>query len=140
MSKLRSIAWLVGAVSIAAGLNGCDGSSSPTSPSGLSTPSTPSTPTTATITITDAGVGLSPTPFRISVGQQVRIVNNGSSNHQLQSNPHPAHTDCLPMNQLGLLTQGQSGLTGVFTVSRTCGFHDHLNPVNGNFQGNVLVE
>ena len=130
MNKLRSIAWLVGAVSMTVWLNGCDGSS-PTTASDVSTPTIP------TITITDAGV--SPTELRISVDQQVLIVNNGASIHQLQSNPNPAHSDCPPMNTPGTLNPGQSGLTGTFTLSGTCGFHDHQSPLLTSLQGFVLV-
>ncbi len=130
MNKLRSIAWLVGAVSMVVWLDGC-GSSSPTSPSD-------STPTTPTLTITDTGV--SPTTLQISVGDQVRIVNNGTSIHELQSNPNPAHDDCPPMNTPGTLNPGASGLTGTFTLSGTCGFHDHQNPLLTGFQGFVLVD
>ncbi len=126
MNKLRSIAWLVGAVSMVVWLDGCG--SSPTSPSD-------STPTTPTLTVTDTGV--SPTQLRISVGDQVLIVNSGASIHELQSNVHETHLDCPPMNDPGELTPGQSGFTGVFTLSGTCGFHDHQNPTVTGF---VLVD
>ena len=129
MNKLRSIAWLVGAVSMAVWLDGCGGGS-PTSPSD-------STPTTPTLTVTDTGV--SPTQLQISVGQRVQIVNNGASMHELQSNPNPAHSDCPPMNTPGTLNPGQSGLTDAFTLSGTCGFHDHQTPDGASFQGFVLV-
>ena len=132
MNKLKSIAWLVGAVSMAVWLHGCGGSSSPTSPS-------TSTPTTPTLTVTDTGV--SPQELQISVGQQVMIVNNGASIHEIQSNMHETHGDCPPMNTPGVLNPGQSGLTGAFTLAGSCGFHDHQNPPPGNdsFQGFVLV-
>ncbi len=133
MNKLRSIAWLVGAVSMVVWLDGCGGSSSPTSPSD-------STPTTPTITITDTGV--SPTQVQISVGQRIQIVNTGASIHELQSNEHEVHLDCPPMNEPGTLNPGQSGFTGIFSLSGACGFHDHQNPPPGNdsFLGFVLVD
>ncbi len=132
MNKLRWIAWLVGAVSMAVWLDGC-GSSSPTSPSD-------STPTTPTLTVTDTGV--TPLELMISVGDRVLVVNNGASIHELQPNPNPAHGDCPPMNTPGRLNPGGSGLTGTFTLSGTCGFHDHQNPPPGNdsFQGFVLID
>ncbi len=129
MNKLRSIAWFVGAVSMVVWLDGCGGNDSPTSPD--------PTPTTPTLTVTDTGV--SPTQLQISVGQQVRIVNNGASIHELQSNPNPAHDHCPPMNQPGLLNPGTSGLTDAFTLAGTCGFHDHRSPLNTSFQGFILV-
>ncbi len=132
MNKLKTIAWLVGAVSMVVWLDGCGGSSSPTSPSGTSTPTTP------TITITDAGV--STTRLQISVGERVLIVNSGASIHELQSNPNPAHDDCPPMkDKPGLLTPGGSGFTDPFTLAGTCGFHDHQNATLESFQGFILV-
>ena len=129
MNKLRSIAWLVGAVSMAVWLDGCGGDS-PTSPSG--------TTTTPTLTVTDTGV--SPTQLQISVGQRVMIVNNGASMHELQSNPNPAHDDCPPMmDKPGVVNPGTSGLTDAFTLAGTCGFHDHQNPDLASFQGFILV-
>ena len=131
MKKFRSIAWLVGAVSLVVWLDGCGGTDSPTSPSGTST--------TPTLTVTDTGV--SPQQVQISVGQRVMIVNNGASIHELQSNVHETHGDCPPMNTPGLLNPGTSGLTDAFTLAGTCGFHDHQNPPPGNesFQGFTLV-
>ena len=67
------------------------------------------------------------------------IVKNGTSIHELQSTPNPAHSDCPPMNTPGTLNPGASGPTGAFTLSGTCGFHDHQNPLLTGFQGFVLV-
>ena len=44
------------------------------------------------------------------------------------------------MNTPGTLNPGASGLTGAFTLSGTCGFHDHLSPLLTGFQGFVLVD
>ena len=112
-------------------LDGCGGSNSPTSPSA---------PTTPTITVTDTSV--SPTQLQISVGQRVQIVNNGQNMHEIQSNVHPVHDQCPPlMNKPGVLNPGQGGFTDFFTLSGSCGFHDHQNPPPGNdsFQGFILV-
>ena len=79
-----------------------------------------------TITIGENGVDLS--DVRISVGQQVRFVNNGSSVHEIASDPHPFHTQCPAINAVGVLGPGGSRLTSPFTVPGTCGFHDHRDP------------
>ena len=89
------------------------------------------------VTITDAGV--EPSELRISVGQRVQIVNNSSRVHQIQSDPHPIHTNCPPLNQPGRLAPGDSGLTAAFTEAGSCGFHDHLSPVNRSLQGRIVV-
>lgn len=114
----------------------CGGSSSPTSPSGSSGSPGPSG---ATITIGSNGA-VSPAQVTISVGQSVTFINNDSRVHDMQSNPHPQHTDCPSMNVAGNLSPGQTKLTNAFTAARTCGFHDHNNPDSGSLQGNVIIQ
>ena len=94
-------------------------------------------PTIPTLTITDDGV--TPTTVSVAVGGQVFMTNQRSTTHVIQSNPHPIHTDCPPLNALGSLTPGAGLLSGVFDVEATCGFHDHLNPGDGSLQGSVVV-
>ena len=96
--------------------------------SGSSTPSTPTTPTnpggggnpaTATITIgTDGRV--SPSTVTIAVGGRVTFINNHNTPHDMQSDPHPEHTDCPPLSQVGFLTTGQQRTSGNFNTARTC--------------------
>ncbi len=110
------------------------------SPSPTPTPSpspAPSPGSTATITITSAGV--SPQSVTIAVGGRVTFVNTDSRPHDMSSDPHPEHTDCTATNQAGFLTAGQTRQTGNYTVSRTCGFHDHDQPTNRNLQGTIIV-
>ena len=95
-------------------------------------------PAPPVLTVTDAGV--SPTEIRISPGERVQVVNNSSRVHQIQSNPHPIHTDCPPLNEPGRLEPGASGFTDVFTQAGNCGFHDHLDPVNASLQGLIVIE
>ena len=97
-----------------------------------------SVPTVPTIIITDGGVN--PAQVQISVGQQVRFVNNGSGIHQISSDPHPVHTRCPEVNLLSTLAPGQSRLTGTFTASGSCGFHDHRDSSNGAFQGTIVIQ
>jgi PKD repeat protein len=94
-------------------------------------------PTVVTVTITNAGV--SPATVQISRGSSVRFVNQSSSSHQMNSDPHPTHGNCPPLNQTPFLNPGQSGQTGAFITVGTCGYHDHLNPTNGGLQGTVQV-
>jgi plastocyanin len=109
-------------------LAGCGGS-----------PSSPSTPgTTTTITLTASG--LSPADVRISAGSQVLFVNNDIRNHAMSSDPITIHTDCPAINEVGTLTPGQRRSTGVLTVQRTCGFHDHLNEFDSNWKGTIVVQ
>jgi plastocyanin len=105
-----------------------------TSPTPVGSPG----PSGATITITSAGV-VSPSSVTINNGESVTFVNSDSRVHEMASDPHPAHTDCPPINALGTLQPGQSRLTNAMTTSRTCGFHDHLNDSNPNLRGTIVI-
>jgi len=105
-------------------------------PTPIPTPTPP--PSSATVTITSAGV--SPKSVTIAVGGTVTFVNNDTTFHEMQSDPHPIHTDCPPMNAVGTLAAGQSRSTGGFTTARTCGYHDHLRDGNTNLRGTIVIQ
>ena len=107
------------------------GSSSVTSPSSSPVAGT-------TITITSSGV--SPKNLLVSPGAQVTFVNNDSRNHEMDSDPHPEHTDCPAINNVDLLAPGQSRQTGNLNVVRACGYHDHLNFENAALRGTITVQ
>ena len=114
------------------------GSDSPSSPSPTPTPTPTPTPSAATITITSAGA--SPRSVTIPAGGRVTFVNNDSRPHDMSSNPHPEHTDCPAINQVGFLTTGQTKTTGNLTTARTCGFHDHNEPSTVSLQGTIVIQ
>ena len=91
----------------------------------------------ATITITSTGA--SPKNVVVSPGSQVLFVNNDSREHQMFSDPHPEHTDCPEFDQVGSLAPGQRRQTGNLNMSRTCGFHDHINFENQSLRGTVSI-
>lgn len=101
------------------------------------TATTTSTPTPAVITITSSGV--SPKNLTVSPGTQVTFVNNDQIIHDMTSNPHPEHTDCPELNQVGFLVPGQSRQTGNLNSIRTCGYHDHSNAFNTAMQGTITI-
>ncbi len=105
---------------------------SPTTPSGTTTPNIG-----ATVTI--AGSGVSDSAPRISTGQRVRFTNNDIRTHQILSTPHGSHSDCPALNSVGSLAPGQSGESEPLMSVRGCGFHDHMNPDDNRFRGQVLV-
>ena len=80
----------------------------------------------AKITYSDSG--FSPTLTTVQSGDVVAITNSSSSDLQMQSNPHPAHTDDTDLN-VGFV---KAGTTKNFTVTKigTFGFHNHLNPTD----------
>lgn len=107
-------------------------SSSSTAPS--------STPPTATTTITISNNAVSPSSIVVARGSQVTFVNADSRVHEMDSDPHPEHTDCPEINQVGFLNPGQNRQTGNLNTVRTCGFHDHGNPDNNGLKGRITIQ
>jgi plastocyanin len=114
----------------ACGTSNDDGGGNPTGPSG-----TPNIG--ATVTITASGV--SPQQVRIQSGEVVRFVNSDGVTHVPSSNPHPTHTDCPGINSVGALQPGASANSSPMDTSRSCGFHDHNNPTDARFAGQILI-
>jgi plastocyanin len=122
------------------------GGSSPTSPGGGGGGSSPVVRSTgsvgtvgATITI-GANNAVSPTQVTVAVGQSVTFTNNSSSSHEMESDPHPAHTDCPSIANVGLLQPGQSKTTFGFANTGSCGYHDHNNPDISGLKGRIVVQ
>jgi hypothetical protein len=69
-----------------------------------------------------------PQNITLAAGSQVMVVNQDAVAHEMYSDPHPEHTDCPELNQVGHLEPGQSRLSGNLNTVRTCGYHDHLRP------------
>ena len=98
----------------------------------------PTDPPCATITIANNAV--SPNAVTVSPGCRVTFVNNDSRNHDMASDPHPEHTTCLELNQVGHLEAGQRRETGNLNTVRRCGFHDHNDPNNRGLQGTITTQ
>jgi len=128
-----AIAFIV----IAAACGGGDSNPTPSSPSPTPTPS-PGGSSGSTITITSSGV--SPRTVTVSVGSRVTFVNNDSRPHDMASNPHPSHTDCPAINDVGFLQPGQTRQTGNLNTPRTCGFHDHNRDSDTSLQGSITIQ
>ena len=99
------------ALAMAITLSGC-GSDSPSSPSGNDG--------TIAATLTISASGISPKSATVPVGSRVTIVNNDSRSHNMNSDPHPDHTDCPALN-VGVLSPGQSRTSQNLTTARSCG-------------------
>ena len=142
---MTTVMWrrLAAALVVAGAVTACGGggSSTPTTPT-APTPTPPGTgpnPSTATITIgTDGRV--SPSSVTIAPCGRVTMINNHSRPHDMSSDPHPEHTQCVEINQIGFLTTGQSRTSGNFNTARTCGFHDHNEPDNTGLQGRIIIQ
>ena len=116
------------------------GSGSPTGPSagGAGTGTGSPGPSGATVTISNGRV--SPSTVTITVGQSVTFVNSDGRVHNMSSDPHPAHTDCPSINGVGTITNGQTKLTNSLPTARSCGYHDHDDPDNGQLKGTIIVQ
>ena len=135
--SLRRIAVVAAAVAaLAAGCGGSD-SSSPSSPS---TTPPPTGPPTATTTITITASGVSPQNITVTAGSRVTFVNNDSRTHEMNSDPHPVHSDCPAINAVSFLAVGQSKQTDPLNTPRTCGFHDHNQDSNTSLQGTIRIQ
>ena len=130
--RWRQAAAALGLVLLTACGDSSDSGTPPTGPSGGGPG-----PSGATITIGSGGV--SPSSVSITVGQSVTFVNNSGSTHEMDSDPHPQHTDCPQINAVGTIGNGQTKLTNAFTTARTCGFHDHLQDTNNSLKGTITI-
>jgi len=101
-------------------------------------PAAPSAPApAATFTITAEGV--SPKSANIALGDRVLFLNSDVRTHSIGSDPHPDHTDCPNINQVGFLRPGDRRETGNFVTARVCGFHDHDAPNDQTLYGSITV-
>ena len=135
MTKTTSIA--AAALAAACLAAGCGGSSTGPSSSGGNNSGGGGSTNTTTITITASGV--SPKDITVAVGSRVTFVNNDSQPHDMNSNPHPEHTDCPALN-VGFIAAGAQGISLNLTTARTCGFHDHNQPSVTNLQGSIQIQ
>ena len=62
---------------------------------------------------------MSPKTITVSAGARVTFINNDSRVHDMESDPHPEHTNCPEINQVGFMTPGQTKLTGNLNPSDT---------------------
>jgi hypothetical protein len=131
--------FVAAALTVAGIACGGDKYTSPTpTPSPSPTPTPTPTPGSATITI--ASNGVSPRTVTIAAGSRVTFVNNDTRVHDMASDPHPDHTACPAINDVGFLQPGQSRTTGNLNTPRSCGFHDHNQPTTTSLQGTITIQ
>jgi hypothetical protein len=136
---MRNLPTMLGAtaaaLTLAAALScGGDDSGSSTGPSGSCTPST----SAATLVIMNNTI--CPQAITIQRGGQLTIVNQDSRSHDMDSDPHPAHTDCPELNQIGFLNTNQQRTSGNLTTARTCGMHDHSDPNRTSLKATITIQ
>ena len=60
----------------------------------------------------------------------------------MSSDPHPAHDICPPINDVGELQPGQTGLTSNMILDPglyACGIHDHKDDQNDAVRARIIV-
>ena len=90
------------------------------------------------MTVDSSGV-LSPKELIVTPGTRVLFTNRSSRARQVSSDPHPDHTDCPEINQVGFLGPGSTRETGNLNIVRTCGVHDHDDPDNANMRARIII-
>jgi plastocyanin len=80
----------------------------------------------AAAVITYGSSGFSPDLTTVKSGETVTFENKTSEEIQVDSNPHPIHTDDTDLN-VGSIAAGQSK-TVTLTKMGTFGFHNHFDP------------
>jgi plastocyanin len=100
-----------------------------------STSSSTSSNVSAAAIITYSASGFSPATVTVKSGDTVAIKNTTSADMQLDSNPHPVHTDDTDLN-VGLVSAGQTR-TFVVTKKGSFGYHNHLNPSD---TGKIVIQ
>jgi plastocyanin len=135
----RLVAW--GSAAAIAAIAACGGSNSsnpgtPSTGSGSNTCTAPSTSTTITI----SNNTVCPQNITVPPGTQVTFVNNDTVAHEMNSDPHPEHTDCPEINAVGHLEPGgQARRTENLTRVKRCGFHDHLREQVQGLKGSITI-
>ena len=81
-----------------------------------------------------------PQALTVARGTRITFFNNDTRAHEMNSDPHPEHTDCPELNQVGHLEPGQQRDSGNLNVARRCGFHDHINENNRALQGSITIQ
>ena len=135
MGNVRSVTGvLVAAAAMAAAVSCGGSSSSSTAPSGSCTPSSNAN------TFVLQNNQVCPQALTVARGSQVTFINNDAIVHEIDSDPHPEHTDCVEINQVDFLNPGQSRQTGNLNIARRCGFHDHQNPGSAALKGTITIQ
>ena len=107
---------------------------------GGNTPPTGPTPPATVYRVTIGGNGVvSPVELIVPPGTRVLFTNNHNVPHEMGSDPHPDHTTCPEINQVGLLRPGETRETGNLVLVRTCGYHDHNDVDNTSLQGRIVI-
>ena len=104
-----------------------------TNSNGTPAQSNDQTQVSSTVIYTDSG--FSPASTTIKSGESVKFVNNSSRALQLDSDPHPTHTNNEELN-VGAIGKGESVVVKL-TTTGTWNYHNHLRTGDS---GTIIVQ
>lgn len=133
--------WLFGfggAVSLALVAMACSGNENPNTPTPPSGGGGVGGPTVMSLSLSITSGGLSTPTADLAVGGTVTVTNNDSRAHDMDSDPHPAHTDCPSLN-IGPIAPGQTRTSNPQGTARACGMHDHDNPGSQSLMRTIVI-
>jgi len=107
--------------------------------SGGSSPTTAPDPARSEPIVNVTARGFEPPGVTVTVGGRVRFQNLDDRPHSIASNPVDTHSDCPPINEVGLLVPGQVKTTGSFREARTCNYHDELSEATQLLTGSITI-
>lgn len=87
-------------------------------------------------TVTISASGFTPQTVTIKARDSVTWTNSDSTNHTVNSDPHPSHTLYPILNQVGRMAASDKKSLAFPTAGKFT-YHDHLNP---QFTGTVIVQ
>lgn len=94
-----------------------------------------STPQSNAVVLEYTDSGFSPASVTVTAGQQLTVKNTSGKAIQVDSNPHPVHTDDPELN-IGPIAAGASA-TVTLNKTGTFGIHNHLDP---SVQASVTIK
>ena len=97
-------------------------------------------PNATTVLIINNAVCPQSQSLTVARGTRVTFINNDTRAHEMNSDPHPEHTDCPELNQVGRLESGQQRDSGNLNTVRRCGYHDHINDGNAALKGSITIQ
>src|SRR3972149_12236577 len=134
LKKAAIFGAVVSSALILAGCNLYKTSGGETGSTGATSEQTETTPVSGNlITYTDSG--FSPAQVSVKAGDTVTFKNDSATSVQVNSAPHPAHTQFPELN-IGSIAAGESKSV-TFTTAGTKKYHNHLNPSQN---GTIVVE
>jgi hypothetical protein len=136
---MRTLSTLLGgtaaALALAAAIScGGDDGGSNTGPSGSCTPSGNAN------TLVIQNNAICPQAITITRGGQLTIFNQDSRSHDMTSDPHPSHTDCPELNQIGFLNSNQQRQSGNLNTARSCGWLFIRDPDRASLKATITIQ